>query len=436
MLLLVILLSISYPIFAATELQNSTATKMVILNLSLSPENVYYIQNLTLGTPPQPMENVIIDTGLLDFIIGSSLYDSRNSTSFIDTFEKYLTPDLYTINRVFETISGPNWTLPEYTFGYANMPYIGMFSGILGLGYIKQESMKPNYENFPMALKSQGLISKAIFSINGREDDEAQIVFGAVIENAYQGSLVRVPFVKVFTLEQQAKYFYVPSFTVNKITFGNIVISSQKTLYEIHMSGNEFITPEPVYLNIMTLLGQDFIAVREQTYFDLEIVREINISVSIQGIILTFPLLELAGEVLENQGKTYITLKLASYKIGYDAYVGVLPGCLMKYYYTVFDYELNSIYFAKYKLVPKPTKRYISYTEDGDFPVPAVDVPNPQDTYSAIYKDELEIKVTESISFVNNGTFYTNGSDDSSNNIMVPSLCIIFLSLYINFFVV
>ena len=73
------ILSLLVPSLAVAVSNTGGAVK---LDLTISDEHMYYIENLALGTPPQFISNVIVDSGSSDLMIVDSIYNFSTSSSF------------------------------------------------------------------------------------------------------------------------------------------------------------------------------------------------------------------------------------------------------------------------------------------------------------------------------------------------------------------
>lgn len=242
-------------------------------------------------------------------------------------------------------------------------------------------------------MKDQGYTKSVLFSFNG-QDQNPSIIFGGIITNIIDGPLVRAPFIKVISFINQLDYWLMPTFTVNQIKLGDTIVSNQKTLYQIDSGTNGFVPPTPVLNNILKILGDDYIQDDNgNIYFDIKYIEGLNITFSVQGYDIGFQLVDIVGDTIERNSTTFVALNVASCDIGYNAYEGLLPNLIFKYHYAIFDYDNAQIYFGKYK--NSNGEANVVAVENGyQLPVPTVDVPDVEDTYSVIYIAESETTVT------------------------------------------
>ena len=85
---------------------------------------------------------------------------------------------VYFIN---ETIRSNDWKLSNLSMGLANISDMDSFSGILGIGFTRQELFKTNYLNF-LFVERSGLYKSVLFSFNG-QDQNPSIIFGGISTN-------------------------------------------------------------------------------------------------------------------------------------------------------------------------------------------------------------------------------------------------------------
>ena len=76
------ILSLLVPSLAVAVSNTGGAVK---LDLTISDEHMYYIENLALGTPPQFISNVIVDSGSSDLMIVDSIYNFSASSSLYNS---------------------------------------------------------------------------------------------------------------------------------------------------------------------------------------------------------------------------------------------------------------------------------------------------------------------------------------------------------------
>lgn len=191
---------------------NSTAGSPNFGSISgLSPEVAVtvqdkwaYITNIYVGSDQQEVE-VEIDTGSSDLWIRSQSAGGSFDPSSSSTFKQ--TNNNFEVNYFDHSYAKGKWaydnvalskdapTVKGLQFGYATD--VTSSDNILGIGFKELESTVYGgngvvYNNFPAALKAQGLINKNAYSLylNSQEATEGTLIFGGVDNAKYDGSLV------------------------------------------------------------------------------------------------------------------------------------------------------------------------------------------------------------------------------------------------------
>lgn len=104
---------------------------------------LYYIQDFFLGTPPQELHQILIDTGSSDLIVFQSDFNHEKSTSFINITNEftglYGSIDLFEMAETKDIVASPlnGLILQNKTFGLADVGVLlekfDAENGILGL---------------------------------------------------------------------------------------------------------------------------------------------------------------------------------------------------------------------------------------------------------------------------------------------------------------
>lgn len=415
MLLLLIILQFFAPIFGKPLIPSNYAK----LQLYQSPDLMYYIQNLELGSPPQSISNIILDTGSSDLVVTNETYNLLKSHAYSNTLESYPekfgSTDLFYVNKVEDTFGGSLWKIKEFTFALANRTDLDSFSGILGVGYMANEAMKANqYENLPVKLKSSKITKRAMFSINGQSSNPS-IVFGGVYSRIFKSPLTKMPFTRQVGNFSTLAYNNLLSLTVNSIEVGGTVVSNQKLMYEIDSGANGFATTIPVLNNILVALGNDFQVIQDNVYYPIEKLKEVYITVDVQGFVIKFPIMDIVGDRQVVQGIEYGGLNLAPVMIGTNSYHGTLPNCILQYYYTVYDLEENFFLIGEYAGKDDSHVGIVSNNYD----VATVSAPKAAETYSVLYQDYLETTLTPSTESAENSQTPSEIATDTSSSIYI-----------------
>ncbi|KAK6454689.1 aspartic peptidase domain-containing protein [Scheffersomyces xylosifermentans] len=407
--------------FAATEATPIRSLNYVKLDLYHSSDSMYYINGLKLGTPAQSIQNVILDTGSSDFVIANVIYDSSKSRTFINTFEqypeKYGSTDYFTINKVSDSLVLNSLKVTNFTMGYANRTDLDSFSGILGIGYHTREALgkETSYENLPVKLKSSGLTQRVMFSINGQPQTPS-VLFGGIYPRLFQQPMTKVPFNKEVGNFSTASVNTILALTVNSIKLKNQVIASQKLIYEIDSGANGFATTIPILNNILTTLGDNYVESHDSYYYPISELQGVYVKVDIQGYEVRFPIIDIVGDRKQFKGVQYGSLNLAPVQIGVNSYIGTLPNCILKYYYTVYDLEENFLLISKYS--GARDSDICAVTSSYNPKVIATKVaPHVKDSYSVLYQEDSET----TLSAQNESTGNTKEPDPATNGPTTPT---------------
>ncbi|OKL55819.1 hypothetical protein UA08_08816 [Talaromyces atroroseus] len=175
-------------------------------------EGPLYLVNISIGTPPQEV-TVQIDTGSSDLWVFASNVECDNAygclgSSFVSNASRTLVDDMPN-KFVYSYGSGANGTgdfvtddlhiggktIKNARFGISHDAYgISPTYGIMGLGFPGGEAAVQSglseYNTTVMAMKNQGVINSAAFSIYLNDvDSEGSILFGGYDTAKYSGDL-------------------------------------------------------------------------------------------------------------------------------------------------------------------------------------------------------------------------------------------------------
>lgn len=385
--------------------RNSTSYVKVSLTYS-SEESMYYIRGILIGTPPQVLDNVVLDTGSSDLVLSQPVFDSRKSTSFENTGSQYSieygSTGNIVMDMVLDKLGGTNWRISNYTFFIAEASNIDTFGGVMGIGYASLESSS-QYPNIPIALKSEGLTHSLLYSIDGRGSSN-NIIFGGIDKNAFVGPLFKIPIVYEVGPNTSRSYYNVLAITVNTIYVNGVVVSSEKLMYTIDSGSNALAVPEPILQNIASTLGPIKV-IGNTSYYEQRYVDKAILTFDISGIYASILLSALIDETVYIEDTRYVSLLIVPVEIGIDSYEGTIPNAIFLNYYTVFDLDNNHIFLANYS---SPTTEHIVAITDSSFAVLTAMAPNYKDIYTSMYEDDRETTICASPSFSSLVSSHTN----------------------------
>ncbi|XP_057583937.1 pregnancy-associated glycoprotein 2-like [Hippopotamus amphibius kiboko] len=235
-------------------------------NISLQPlrnyKDIYYVGNITIGTPPQEFK-VIFDTGSSCMWVPSihcsspscrshNLFNPQLSSTLRLTGQsinfKYSTGRMagvvaYDTLRIMNLVDlGQPFVLTETQSGFDHAP----FDGVLGLGYpsLGPKRITPVLEN----LMKQGLISQPVFAFyfSTRNKNGSVVMFGGVDHSYHKGQLKWIPV-------SQIRLWYI---TMNRITMKEVTVGCYHGCKAILKTGTTLLAgPTRLVTNIQKLIN-------------------------------------------------------------------------------------------------------------------------------------------------------------------------------------
>lgn len=166
-----------------------------------------YLVSYKLGTPEQSFTSTL-DTGSSDLWVYSNKvsqaqykYDSNSSST-----SKYIS-DTFKIEYVDGSGASGDYYTDQVSWGGVSFSLQfavtdnfenGIQDTVFGVGFKKTEATTDGstYNNLPLALKDQGVISSALYSLylDDVNANTGTFLLGAVDDSRYEGQLVKVPF--------------------------------------------------------------------------------------------------------------------------------------------------------------------------------------------------------------------------------------------------
>lgn len=214
-------------------------------SITLQNLRSYYSLDLQLGSNKQKF-SVDIDTGSSDLWVVSSnaakndpdlaeygTYDSSSSSTYKSTNQpfgiRYLDQTHAEGSYVLDDVWLPSGDrIKQFEFGNAITSTTA--PGVLGIGFQSNEATNSAYDNFPIALKKQGLIDTIGYSLylDQLNDETGKIIFGGYDTTKYSGNLVELPFTSTreFTVKLNNVVVNGVSFPIN----GDALLDSGTTL--------------------------------------------------------------------------------------------------------------------------------------------------------------------------------------------------------------
>lgn len=186
--------------------------KLSAPSVTVTNKEYWYSVALSLGTPAQDF-NVLLDTGSSDLWVYASNDTSDcqgDYCAFTGTFDasksstyKYMNDD-FSIQYVSGSSVG-NWGTDDIQIGgvkltdfqFAAAASAGGGQGVLGVSLKGSESVPRDqqYDNFPLKLKSEGFVDRAVFSLylDDLNASTGKILFGGVDKAKYEDELAVLP---------------------------------------------------------------------------------------------------------------------------------------------------------------------------------------------------------------------------------------------------
>lgn len=219
--------------FKRTPWKNTIQKRDATLDVDVAIDNIKigYTVDISLGTPAQNV-TVLLDTGSSDLWVSSDKnegcttkdtvvyngngYNCQMFGTFNETASSTFSPNDtdFAISYGDSTGAQGEWatdklevngiTVPDFSFGLGLNGTTTL--GVFGIGYPLNEATYRNlnnrtdfepylYENLPLRLVRQGVINTPAYSLwlDDKNEDEGEVLFGAVDHSKYTGNLTRLP---------------------------------------------------------------------------------------------------------------------------------------------------------------------------------------------------------------------------------------------------
>ncbi|XP_057583843.1 pregnancy-associated glycoprotein 2-like [Hippopotamus amphibius kiboko] len=189
--------------------QNAADDRNITLQSLRNHNDVCYVGNITIGTPPQEFR-VIFDTGSSNFWV-TSIYCSSPSCRTHNFFDPHLSTTFqfsgrpidinYGFGRMvgflgYDTVRIGKLVILCQEFALSQKEHqldYTQFDGVLGLGYpsLAFKGITPVFDN----LKTQGIISQPVFAfyLSTGTENGSMVMFGGVDHSYHKGELKWIP---------------------------------------------------------------------------------------------------------------------------------------------------------------------------------------------------------------------------------------------------
>lgn len=349
---------------------------------------------LQIGTPSQSVANIVLDTGSSDLVITESSFNFNLSTTFSTEWDtlpyQYGSTEIFSIYVGADTVRGTGFRVDVFDFGTTTeLATIDDFNAVLGVGYYTTSAIGDT-ANFPLSLVRQGVTKSNIYSLNG-QPSEPSVIFGGIHRKVFQPPLFKTPIGLLYGRKGSLDYYSFIVVTVNSIKLGDIVISSQNLIYSLDTGNNGFITTQPIYDNLMSLLSPK--TVDNKTYVEYDKLLKAKLTFDITGYQVSIPLLEIVDEVRNIGNEKYASLQIYVISVGEDNnFQGGIPNCVYKYMYTVFDLDNNQVLLAPYSANSR--SKPVAILDPNSYPVATTTKKEYTNTYRSLYTDSSETTVS------------------------------------------
>nr|AAD33218.2 secreted aspartic protease 4 [Candida tropicalis] len=196
--------------------ENIIVSKRQPVPVTLIKEQIAYAAEITIGSNNQK-QTVIIDTGSSDlWVVDKNATCVRRFEQQVQdfckangTYDPITSSSAKKLGTVFDisygdkTNSSGNWYKDTIKIGgititnqqFANVKSTSVAQGVMGIGFKTNEASNVTYDNVPITLKKQGIISKSAYSLylNSSDSTTGEIIFGGVDNAKYTGKLIDLP---------------------------------------------------------------------------------------------------------------------------------------------------------------------------------------------------------------------------------------------------
>ncbi|CCE78802.1 Piso0_000831 [Millerozyma farinosa CBS 7064] len=385
-------------------------------------DQMYLVESVAVAGSGKPLQNVLLDTGSSDLVLGQNVWpgngnDSQNHTSGgsgsgnnTEVYEsQYGSSGPLELTEVTTSLSGSGWTLARAIAGVANESEIDGFWGVFGIGYRTTEAMG-SYDNFPIEAKKQGLVARNAYALDGNPVGPS-ILFGGIDTSAYSGTLVKTQINYEVGPTQARSYITAIVVTVNDVVAVSgsqkIPLSQERLIYTLDSACNGWVVPQRVYNNLISALGGSSFESNDTAFFEHDALSQVSLTFNITGVEVHVPLTDLFDQYTARNGSVYVSLLLSTVDIGENSYEGTLPNAVFKYMYTVFDLDDNHVFFASLRPYMQREGAAVSALSGRSYPVPTTLASAYHSSYTKMYTESQDISVSTSFAWNSTSTSHT-----------------------------
>ncbi|KAM9763760.1 pregnancy-associated glycoprotein 1-like [Dama dama] len=302
-------------------------------------EDMVYVGNITIGTPPQKFQ-VVFDTGSSDLWVPSIFCTSRFCSSHVlfrhlESSTYWLTQKTFSIEYgsgrmkgvvARDTVRIGDLVITDQQFGLSleHSGFKGMpFDGVLGLNYpnFSFTGGTPIFDN----LMNQGAISEPVFAfyLSKSKPEGSVVMFGGVDKSYYQGALNWVPLIQPGDWRVH----------MDRISMKRQVIACSGGCEALVDTGTSLIHgPRRLVNNILRLIGAT--PRGSKHYVSCSLVNTLpSIDFTINGI--NYPVPAQAYTMKDSTGDCYIFFKQIRARRATETWI--LSDVFLRQYFSVFD---------------------------------------------------------------------------------------------------
>lgn len=333
-----------------------------ILQETLDNEGTLYFTNVTLGTPAQALR-LDIDTGSSDLWTNSATSSlcqrQRTACAESGTYAANQSSTYTYINSAFKiNYADGSYAIGDYAtdvFDFGGQAIQGTqfgigynstsLQGILGIGYTLNEAsistIGKTYNNVPVLLKNQGIISVNAYSLwlNDLSANTGSILFGGVDRAKYTGNLYTLPII------QEAGRYREFIIALSGVTAAGQTIFNNNPIPVLLDSGSSLsYLPNSYAQAIYTIFGAQYSSTAQAAVVSCNMANNnANVVFNFSGVQITVPMNELVILAGYQRGVAVCILGI----VQADSSTAVLGDTFLRSAYVVYNLDGNTISLAQ-----------------------------------------------------------------------------------------